>query len=158
MKLKNILKYINYTEVRGEANPEIKTVEFDSRKVKPGTLFIAQKGLHTDGHQFILNAFENGAVAIVCEEFPAEFPENSAIIKVSDSMQATGQIASVFYGNPSQKMKVIGITGTNGKTSIATLLFRLFRELGYNAGLISTISYCINETEETASHTTPDAL
>jgi UDP-N-acetylmuramoyl-L-alanyl-D-glutamate--2,6-diaminopimelate ligase len=158
MKLKNILKHINYIEVRGEANPEIKAVEFDSRKVTPGTLFIAQKGLHTDGHQFIQKAIENGAVAIVCEEFPVEFPENTAILKVSDSMQTTGQIGSVFYGNPSRKMKVIGVTGTNGKTSIVTLLFRLFRELGYNAGLISTISYRINETEETASHTTPDAL
>jgi UDP-N-acetylmuramoyl-L-alanyl-D-glutamate--2,6-diaminopimelate ligase len=158
MKLNNLLKHINYTEVRGEVNPEIKAVEFDSRKVKPGTLFIAQKGLHADGHQFIQKACENGAVAVVCEKFPAEFPVGTAVIKVADSMQATGQIASVFYGNPSRKMKVVGITGTNGKTSIATLLFRLFRELGYNAGLISTISYRINETEETASHTTPDSL
>jgi len=158
MKLNNILKHINYTEVRGEVNPEIKAIEFDSRKVKPGTLFIAQKGLHADGHRFIQKAFENGAVAVVCEEFPAEFPVGTAVIKVADSMQATGQIASAFYEYPSRKMKVVGITGTNGKTSIATLLFRLFRELGYNAGLISTISYRINDTEETASHTTPDAL
>jgi len=158
MKLKNILKNISYSELRGEENPEIKAVEFDSRKVKPDTLFIAQKGLHTDGHRFIQKAFENGAVAVVCEEFPAEFPDGTAVIKVADSMQATGQVASAFYGYPSRKMKVVGITGTNGKTSIATLLFRLFRELGYKAGLISTISYRINDTEETASHTTPDAL
>src|SRR5690606_20123484 len=97
-------------------------------------------------------AFENGAVAVVCEELPAEFPDGTAVIKVADSMETTGQIASAFYGYPSRKMKVVGITGTNGKTSIATLLFRLFRELGYNAGLISTISYWINDTEETASH------
>jgi UDP-N-acetylmuramoyl-L-alanyl-D-glutamate--2,6-diaminopimelate ligase len=158
MKLKNTLEHIKYSEVRGEGNPEISAVEFDSRKVTPGTLFIAQRGIHTDGHRFIEKAIENGAVAVVCEEYPSEVPSNIPIIKVLDSMESTGHIASVFYGNPSQKMKVIGITGTNGKTSIATLLFKLFRELGYNAGLISTISYRINETEETASHTTPDAL
>ncbi|MEE4286817.1 MAG: UDP-N-acetylmuramyl-tripeptide synthetase, partial [Mariniphaga sp.] len=158
MKLKNTLEHIKYSEVRGEGNPEISAVEFDSRKVTPGTLFIAQRGIHTDGHRFIEKAIENGAVAVVCEEYPSEVPSNIPIIKVLDSMESTGHFASVFYGIPSRKMKVIGITGTNGKTSIATLLFKLFRELGYNAGLISTISYRINETEETASHTTPDAL
>lgn len=159
MKLEELLKHIDYLEVRGDANPEVKAVEFDSRKVQPGTAFVAQRGIHVDGHRFIPAAVESGASVIFCEEFPVDkMPENSVFVKVADTIQVTGLLASAFYGFPSRKMKVIGITGTNGKTSIATLLFRLFRELGYNTGLISTISYRINETEETASHTTPDAL
>lgn len=158
MKLKELLKHIDFLEVRGETNPDVSAVEFDSRKVKQGTLFIAQKGLHADGHQFIPKALENGAVAVICEKFPENIPAGTAMVRVADSMESTGQVASVFYGDPSRKMKVVGVTGTNGKTSIATLLFRLFHELGYSAGLISTISYRINDLEETASHTTPDAL
>src|SRR5690606_3464848 len=136
MKLKELLKHIDFLEVRGETNPDVSAVEFDSRKVKPGTLFIAQKGLHADGHQFIPKALENGAVAVICEKFPENIPAGTAMVRVADSMESTGQVASVFYGDPSRKMKVVGVTGTNGKTSIATLLFMLFRELGYSAGLI----------------------
>ncbi len=158
MKLKDILKYIDFIEVKGETEAEITSVESDSRKVVAGTLFIAQKGMNTDGHRFIDSAFEKGATAVVCEEYPESIPSGKAAVKVADSMKATGEVASVFYGNPSQKMKVVGITGTNGKTSIATLLFELFRNLGYKTGLISTISYRINDYEETASHTTPVAL
>ena len=158
MKLKDILKHIDFIEVKGETEAEITSVEFDSRKVVPGTFFIAQKGMSTDGHRFIGSAFEKGAVVVVCEEYPENIPSGKAAVKVADSMKATGEAASVFYGNPSQKMKVVGITGTNGKTSIATLLFELFRNLGYKTGLISTISYRINDYEETASHTTPVAL
>lgn len=153
-----MLKYIEYSELRGKTSCEISAVEFDSRKVKPGAAFIAQRGIHVDGHCFVSKAIENGAVAVFCEEFPSEIPQDITFIKVADSLRITGLLAAVFYDFPSTKMKVVGITGTNGKTSIATLLFRLFRELGYNAGLISTISYCINDSEETASHTTPDAL
>ncbi len=158
MKLKELLKNIDYSELRGETSHDITAIEFDSRKVGPGTAFIAQKGLHVDGHRFIPSALENGAVAVFCEVFPDEMPEDVAFIKVPDSSGLTGRLASAFYGFPSGKMKVVGITGTNGKTSIAILLFRLFRQLGYNTGLISTISYRINDQEETASHTTPDAL
>lgn len=123
-----------------------------------GTLFIAQRGLHSDGHQFIGSAIEKGAVAVVCDEFPPSLNEEVTYIKVADTFYATGIFASAFYDFPSGKMKVIGITGTNGKTSIATLLYRLFRKLGYKAGLISTISYTINDVEEAAKFTTPDPL
>jgi UDP-N-acetylmuramoyl-L-alanyl-D-glutamate--2,6-diaminopimelate ligase len=158
MKLKVLLEHITYTEIRGISDPEINSIEFDSRKVISGSAFVAQRGLHTDGHQFILKAVENGASSVFCEEFPAELSADITFVKVPDSTVTIGQIASAFYRFPSRKMKVIGITGTNGKTSIVTLLFTLFRELGFKTGLISTISYRINETEETASHTTPDAL
>jgi UDP-N-acetylmuramoyl-L-alanyl-D-glutamate--2,6-diaminopimelate ligase len=158
MKLGDLLKHIEYTELEGNALPEITSIEFDSRKVNPGTAFIAQRGLHTDGHLFIEAAIERGATAVFCEEIPVAVTGNVTFIKVPDSFFAAGILISAFYGFPSRKMKVIGITGTNGKTSIATLLFRLFRQLGYNAGLISTISYRVNDVEETASFTTPDSL
>ncbi len=158
MKLADLLKHIDYTEFKGKDSPEVSGIEFDSRKVTPGAAFIAQRGLHFDGHLFIESAIDNGAVAVFCEEFPVAVSEKVAFIKVSDSFLAAGILTAAFYGFPSGKMKVIGITGTNGKTSIATLLFRLFRQLGYKAGLISTISYRINDIEESASHTTPDSL
>lgn len=158
MNLKLLLENINYSVIKGEISREVTAIEFDSRKVKPGTVFIAQRGLHADGHRFIASAIENGAIAVVCEELPDRVPANVTFIKVKNALKATGKIASAFYGFPSRNVKVVGVTGTNGKTSIATLLFKLFRELGFNAGLISTISYRINETEEVASHTTPDAL
>ncbi len=158
MKLEDLLKYINYTELRGNGSPDVTALEFDSRKVKPGTAFIAQRGFQTDGHLFINKAIENGAVAVFCEEIPKAVPENVPFIQVPDSFFTAGILTAAFYDFPSKKMKVIGITGTNGKTSIATLLFRLFKQMGYNAGLISTISYRINDIEETASFTTPDSL
>jgi UDP-N-acetylmuramoyl-L-alanyl-D-glutamate--2,6-diaminopimelate ligase len=158
MKLFDLLKHIKYTELAGDVNQEVTALEFDSRKVKPGTAFIAQRGLHTDGHQFIPDAVKKGAVVVLCEDFPAEMTQNTTFVKVNDSVRITGLLAAAFYDFPSGKMKVVGVTGTNGKTSIVTLLFRLFRNLGYNAGLISTISYRINDFEETASFTTPDAI
>lgn len=158
MNLKELLKHIDILEVRGDDSIDITSIEFDSRKVMPGALFIAQRGLHSDGHKYIETALEKGAVAVVCEELPLTAPEHVAFVMVENSNHATGLLASAYYNYPSSKMKVIGITGTNGKTSIATLLFRLFRQLGYNVGLISTISYRINETEEAASFTTPDPL
>lgn len=158
MKLKELLKNIKYLELHGSDTVEVTSVEFDSRKVRPGSLFIAQRGLKSDGHQFISAAIANGANTVVCETLPAEMEAGKTYVKVSDSAEATGLFASAFRGFPSRKIKVVGVTGTNGKTSIATLLFRLFRELGYKAGLISTISYRINESEEPASQTTPDAV
>ncbi|HZH72974.1 MAG TPA: UDP-N-acetylmuramoyl-L-alanyl-D-glutamate--2,6-diaminopimelate ligase [Mariniphaga sp.] len=158
MKLQELLQHINYLEVKGDDSTEVESLEFDSRKITPGALFIAQRGLHSDGHRFIEPAIEKGATTIVCEEFPSTTPTHITFVKVADSIHTTGLLASAFYNFPSSKMKVIGITGTNGKTSIATLLFRLFRQLGYNVGLISTITYRINETEEAASFTTPDPL
>ncbi|NCB09291.1 MAG: hypothetical protein EOM73_14140 [Bacteroidia bacterium] len=158
MKLAELLKHIEYRRIIGPADKKIVEIEFDSRKVVPGSAFVAQRGVHADGHRFIQSALEKGAVAVFCEEIQDNHNENATFIQVDDSNRILGELASAFYGFPSARMKVVGVTGTNGKTSIATLLHRLFRNLGYNAGLISTISYKINETSEVASHTTPDAL
>jgi len=158
MKLKELLKHIDYLEVRGQGNPVITAIESDSRKIQQGSAFIAQRGLHADGHQFIQKAMDNGAVAVFCEDFPDLCPTLVPVVIVADSIKTTGWLASAFYQFPSKTMKVVGVTGTNGKTSIATLLFNLFRALGYKAGLISTIEYRIQEQKEPATHTTPDAL
>jgi UDP-N-acetylmuramoyl-L-alanyl-D-glutamate--2,6-diaminopimelate ligase len=156
MKLRELLQNIDYIEISGDTNPEVTALESDSRKVKRGSAFIAQRGLHADGHLFIAAALKNGAEVIICEDHPTDTVQGDAVfVKVADSNSAAGLLAAAFYGFPSAKMKVIGVTGTNGKTSIATLLFRMIRLMGYNAGLISTISYRINEEEETASFTTP---
>ena len=157
MKLSKLLNHINFLQVFGSADVEIEGIEFDSRKVKPGYIFVAQPGVVSDGHLFIDKAIENGASVVVCEKIP----ENNSIatfIKVHDSNEILGRLAAAFYNFPSKELSVVGITGTNGKTSIATLLYKMFLKLGYNTGLISTISYRINEKEKTASHTTPNAL
>ncbi len=157
LKLKEILKDID-CRISGEMDRTVAGIEFDSRLVKQGFMFVAQKGLLSDGHGFIEKAIQNGATTIVCQQLPANENSNVTYVEVEDSNEALGKLASAFYGFPSSKIKVIGVTGTNGKTSIATLLYRLFLRLGYKTGLISTISYRINEKEETASHTTPNAL
>ncbi len=158
MNLRTLLENIDILEVRGATDREISGIEFDSRKIKEGAAFVARRGIKTDGHNFIATALEQGATAVFCEEFPDELPANVTFVLVEDSLSVLGKLAAAFYGFPSQKMKVVGVTGTNGKTSIVTLLYRLFIALGFKTGLISTISYRINETEESASHTTPDAL
>ncbi len=158
MKLTRLIKNIVTLEIKGSTEKNVYGIEFDSRKLKKGYAFIAQRGLHVDGHKFIPAAEVQGVSVVVCEDFPAELNSEVTYIKVSDSNAALGKLAAAFYEFPSKKLKVIGITGTNGKTSIATLLFKLFNELGYKTGLISTISYRIDNKEETASHTTPDAL
>lgn len=158
MKLSRLIEKIHVNELLGNASVEVGSIEFDSRKVSSGSLFVAQRGVHVDGHKFISKAVENGAAVIVAEEFPEVCAENITYVRIADSNRVLGELAAAFYDYPSQKMKVVGVTGTNGKTSIATLLHRLFRLQGYSVGLISTISYIINESEETASHTTPDAL
>ena len=158
MKLEQLVKHIDYLTVAGTLNRKVSGIEFDSRKVESDFVFVAQRGVQVDAHKYIPTAIKNGAKTIVCEEIPAEIQNGITYIKVEDSNLILGELASVFYHFPSIKLKVVGVTGTNGKTSIATLLFNLFRRLGYNVGLISTISYKINEQEETASHTTPDGL
>ena len=145
-------------EIKGNAEMALQGIAFDSRKVAPGFLFVAQKGIHTDGHLYIASAIERGASAVVCEELPSSLPENVLFIKVDNADEMLGDLASAWYDHPSRKIKVIGITGTNGKTSIATLSYRLFSRLGYQAGLISTISTIVGQKTETATHTTPDAL
>ncbi len=158
MKLSKILIHIDYSELIGSTEKTVGGIEFDSRKVMPDFVFVAQKGVLSDGHKFIDKAIQNGATVVVCENLPAEIDENITYIKVNDSNEILGKLASVFYDLPSSKLKVVGVTGTNGKTSIATLLYKMFLRLGYKTGLLSTISYRINEKEETASHTTPNAL
>ena len=158
MKLNRLIENIEVTRIIGDPMIDIAGIAFDSRKVERNFAFIAQRGVHVDGHRYITSAIESGATAIVCEDLPADRPQNVCFVEVKDGGRVLGELAAVFYGHPSQKMKVVGVTGTNGKTSIATLLHRLFILQGYGVGLISTISYKINEREETASHTTPDAL
>jgi UDP-N-acetylmuramoyl-L-alanyl-D-glutamate--2,6-diaminopimelate ligase len=158
MKLAKLIEHISYLKITGTLEKEVSKIEFDSRKVGDGSAFVAQRGVHVDGHRFISVAIQQGASVIFCEEFPSEINETVTFVQVADSNRVLGELASAFYGSPSTKMKVVGVTGTNGKTSIATLLYRLFQKLGYQSGLISTISYRVNDWEETASHTTPDAL
>ena len=140
-----------------QSNPEISSVCFDSRKITPGALFVAIPGTQTDGHQYMQQAMEQGAAAIVCQEMP---PHTLSIpcIEVDCSKEALGTIASAFYGYPSQALKLVGVTGTNGKTTTATLLYRLFKELGYACGLISTIENYVDNIGLPSHHTTPDSL
>ncbi len=158
MKLNELIKNITTETIIGNIQVEVTGIEFDSRQVKPGYLFVAQRGVAADGHQFIGKAIANGAGVIVCGELPSEISEEITYLKVDDSIEVLGKLAAAFYGFPSRKMKVVGVTGTNGKTSIATLLYKMFLKLGFGTGLISTISYKVNDREETASHTTPNAL
>lgn len=137
---------------------DITALTMDSRRVAPGCLFIAVRGTVTDGHQFISKAIELGASAILCEEIPADAPEQVAFVQVADSARAMGLAAANFYGHPSKKVRLVGVTGTNGKTSVATLLFRLFRSLGYRCGLLSTVQNQIDDAVIPATHTTPDSI
>lgn len=159
-KLKDILYKAGLVEVVGSTDISISSIYFDSRKIEKGSLFIAVKGTQSDGHEFISKAVASGAVAIVCEKLPGSLQGGGAVtyVKVIDSEAALGIIASNFYGNPSEKLKLVGITGTNGKTTTATLLYDLFRLLGFNAGLISTVAHKINDKNIPSSHTTPDAI
>lgn len=161
MKLKllsDILYKTRLEEIIGSTNVAISSVTFDSRKVKKDSLFIATRGTASDGHHYIEVAIENGAVAVVCENLPETLNENITYVKVLDSSASLGYIACNFYDNPSEKLKLVGITGTNGKTTTVTLLFNLFRGLGYNVGLLSTVENKINTTVIPSTHTTPDAL
>jgi UDP-N-acetylmuramoyl-L-alanyl-D-glutamate--2,6-diaminopimelate ligase len=156
--LNDILKNIQPVKVFGELNIEILDIQSDSRKVKPGSVFIAISGTQTDGHSFIQKALESGARAIVCEKLPKDWAANITWIVVPDSAEAMGIIASNFYNNPSNKLILVGVTGTNGKTTIATLLFRLFKALGHKSGLISTVVYCVDDKTFESTHTTPDQI
>ena len=158
MKLKDILYSVSLMEVVGSTDVEIASIAFDSRKAASEGLFVAVKGTTVDGHLFIDKAIRQGAIAVLCEEMPAETEPSVTYIKVDNSAKALGRMASNFYGNPSSHLQLVGVTGTNGKTTIATLLFQLFRELGYKVGLISTVQNHINETVVPSTHTTPDPI
>lgn len=155
--LKEILKGLNYELVCGDLSVPVGQIHFDSRKVARGDVFVAVSGTHVDGHQFIPKALENGASVIIAERSDVE-GGGATWVKIENTAMAIGLLAANYYGNPSANLKVVGVTGTNGKTTIATLLYRLFKKLGYKAGLISTIKYYIGDEEFPATHTTPDAL
>ena len=157
MRINELLKNIE-CDIVNNNNIDIKHITFDSRNIEVDTLFVAQVGVHVDGHNYIASAIEKGAVAVVCEQMPETIAPNVVYIKTADSNKALGYIASNFYNNPSTKLKLIGITGTNGKTTTVTLLHQMFRQLGYHTGLISTIVNKIDEKEIPSTHTTPDAI
>lgn len=156
--LQEILVNLKPQKMVGDLETEVNSLAIDSRSVTAGTAFIAVRGSVADGHDYIEKAIASGASVIVCETMPAVLNENVAYVQVKDSHAAAGQIATAFYGFPSEKMKVVGVTGTNGKTTTATLLFNLFKALGYKCGLISTVQNYIGDVAETATHTTPDAI
>jgi len=156
--LKDILYKAGIDEVHGSTNIAIEHIAFDSRLAKNFTVFVAMRGTLTDGHQFIDKAIEQGAVAIVCESLPAAVNSKITYVIVKDASVALAFMADNFYDHPSTKIKLIGVTGTNGKTTTVTLLFNLFKQLGYKCGMLSTVRNVIGNEEIVASHTTPDAL
>ena len=158
MNLTDLLQNIITEKITGKSDIEISGIQFDSRLVAAGNLFVATRGTASDGHQFISMAIDKGATAILCEQLPRELNPEVTYIQVKDSADALGLVASCWYGFPSSKLILVGVTGTNGKTTIATLLYKLFRELGYDAGLLSTVCNYVNDDAVEATHTTPDAL
>ena len=159
MELSVLLRDIQYNRlVLPKEEVDVLGVNIDSRLVKEGDIFIAMKGTLTDGHQYIAAAEEKGAVAILCEEMPEKLNPSIAYIKVADAQAVTGIISTTFYGKPSLKMKLVGVTGTNGKTTIATLLYELFRKMGHKCGLLSTVCNYIDGEAYPSTHTTPDPV
>lgn len=158
MKLEELLKKISVKTIEGPADVDIAGVDIDSRKVGPGHLFVAIKGTQTDGHQYIAKAIELGAVAILCEDMPAERQAGVTYVQVTSTESAIGPVATTFYGDPTSKLLLVGVTGTNGKTTIATLLYNMFRRLGFKCGLLSTVCNYIEDEAVPASHTTPDPI
>jgi UDP-N-acetylmuramoyl-L-alanyl-D-glutamate--2,6-diaminopimelate ligase len=156
--LKDILYKAGLLEVAGSTNVAITSITFDSRKVQKDCLFIAIRGTQSDGHHYLEDVASKGAVAIVCEEFPEVLSEKVVYVKVKNSHDALGVVAANFFDNPSSRPKLIGVTGTNGKTTTVTLLYQLFRSMGYKVGLLSTVRNMINNEEVSATHTTPDAI
>lgn len=158
MILADILQNVILLKTTGDTELTIQSIQFDSRKVENGSVFVATKGTASDGHQYIQVAIEKGATAVVCEDMPEELNPAITYIKVENSADVLGKMASAWYGFPSSKMILIGVTGTNGKTTIATLLYQLFRKLGHKAGLLSTVCNYVDDRAVEATHTTPDAL
>ena len=158
MILEEILNGINVIETIGNTSIEISDIHIDSRKVESGHLFVAVKGTQTDGHAYIGKAIEKGASAIVCETLPEAIENHVTYIKVADTEDCVGKLATSFYGDPTSKLDLIGVTGTNGKTTIATLLYNMFRKFGYKVGLISTVCNYIDDEPIPTEHTTPDPI
>ena len=158
MKLEKIIKGITVNEIIGDASQEISGINMDSRLIEPGHIFVAVKGTQTDGHTYIQKAIEKGARTVVCENLPETLIENVTYIKVNDTEDVVGKLATTFYGDPTSKLELVGVTGTNGKTTIATLLYNMFRKFGYKTGLISTVCNYIDEEAIPTDHTTPDPI
>ena len=158
MRLNELLKYVKPVCIIGDEDKDITGVNIDSRKIEKGHLFVAMKGTQTDGHKFIPKALELGATAILCEDMPEEKAEGVTYVQVSSTESAVGPVATVFYGEPSRKLMLVGVTGTNGKTTIATLLYNMFRKFGHKCGLLSTVCNYIEDEAIPADHTTPDPI
>ena len=158
MKLNELLKNITPIKIIGNDDVEITGVNIDSRRIKTGHLFVAMKGTQVDGHQFIGKAIELGAISVLCEDLPEVLQEGITYVQVESTEDAGGKVATLFYGDPSHKLKLVGVTGTNGKTTIATLLYNMFRKFGHKVGLLSTVCNYIDDVEVPADHTTPDPI
>jgi UDP-N-acetylmuramoyl-L-alanyl-D-glutamate--2,6-diaminopimelate ligase len=158
MKLRDLINDVVVIKTIGSLDADITNVCFDSRKAELGSLFVAQKGTQSDGHTYIHAVIEKGALAVVCQEWPETLSEKVCYLQVENSDEALALLACNWYGNPSEKLKLVGVTGTNGKTTIATLLYDMFRKFGHKAGLLSTVCNYIDEEAIHATHTTPDAL
>jgi len=156
--LKDILYGVSLAAVSGDTNVMINHLHFDSRKVEMDDVFVAIKGLITDGHAYIQKAINQGAKAIVCEKLPELLVNGVTYLEVDSGNKALAIMASNFYDNPSKNLKLVGVTGTNGKTTVSTLLYNLFKKAGYKVGLISTIKIIVDKTEHATTHTTPDAM
>lgn len=157
MNLSELIHNLDFLAISGPLNQVIQSLDYDSRLVKPGSLFFAVKGTQVDGHAFIPKVLELGCTAIVCSEATV-VPENIALIQVKDTQLAMARLASTYYDNPSHKLKLVAVTGTNGKTTVASLLFQLFRSFGYHVGLLSTVQNQIDDEVIPATHTTPDSI
>ncbi|PWE01407.1 UDP-N-acetylmuramoyl-L-alanyl-D-glutamate--2,6-diaminopimelate ligase [Marinilabilia rubra] len=157
-RLSECIKGIDYIEKIGNADPFIEDIVFDSRAVGPHSVFVAVRGTHVDGHEFVQDAIADGALAVICEQLPVGNHPNVVFVKVTDSHKAMAQAAANFYDDPSSKLKLVGVTGTNGKTTIATLLYNTARLLGFKAGLCSTLANYINDKKLETTHTTPDVV
>lgn len=158
MKLKELLIGVKSLAIIGDTDVNITGVNIDSRKIHDGNLFVAMKGTLVDGHQFITKAISLGAKAILCEDLPTERSADVTYVRVADTENEVGKVATAFYDYPSKKLKLVGVTGTNGKTTVATLLYNMFRKLGYKCGLLSTVCNYIEESAIPADHTTPDPI
>ena len=158
MKLKELLKDIPVVAVVGSEDIEITGVNIDSRRIKEGHLFVAMKGTQVDGHKFVPKAVELGAKAVLCEDMPEQKAEGVTYVQVESTEDAVGKVATTFHGNPSTKLKLVGVTGTNGKTTIATLLYNMFTKMGHKCGLLSTVCNYIIDEAIPADHTTPDPI
>ena len=158
MVLEELVNGLKTISVCGPENIDITGVNIDSRRIKEGHLFVAQRGTQVDGHKFIPKAVELGAKAILCEAMPEEKADGVTYIQVESTEEIVGKVATTFYGNPSRKLKLVGVTGTNGKTTIATLLYNMFRKFGYKCGLLSTVCNYIEDEAIPADHTTPDPI